>query len=188
MWLAGLAGGVGAGADALRVAVAESMRSAAATVGRPAVEEEAGRAFLDAVSRAIPGACVTYRLTAEGAAAPPEYIADHSPCVQRDLSRREGPGGTYGVGLWRAAAGALAFWTEAERALRRGLGAMQDATAKARVEGALGTIEAATRAAKLRTSEPRVNADWERLMQESHGSAFGAKLPRELGVLPDGGK
>jgi hypothetical protein len=40
--------------------------------------------------------------------------------VQKDLARREGPGGAYGAGIARATEGALALWREMERALRLG--------------------------------------------------------------------
>ena len=64
------------------------------------------------VAAAIPGACATYESLGAGAdpdKMPPADSPDHSACVQRDLSRKDGPGATYGQGLFRGAAGALAL-------------------------------------------------------------------------------
>lgn len=148
VWLGAIKGGTGSGLDALRLAVARRMAEAAPLVGRKIEEDKDALATMKAVVSAIPGACPTYWLLASGAEAgkiPPELTADHAACVQRDLRRREGPGGSYGEGTLRALEGSLAAWRETERALRLGA-AKSSPAAKAAIEQKLGVIEAATRA------------------------------------------
>jgi hypothetical protein len=140
-WLNDLKSGRGAGHDALRLAVARKMADGASAVGRKIDDDGAASAAMKAVVGAIPGACSTYWLVATNAAPPPELSADHSACVQRDLSRREGPGATYGTGTFRALEGALALWRDTERALRIGLAQAAPAV-KAMLEKKLVIIEA----------------------------------------------
>jgi hypothetical protein len=79
----------------------------------------------------------------------PTLHPDHSACVQRDLARRDGPGGTYGSGVFRAAEGAAALWREEERALRMGV-ANASPGAKKRLTEALAVIEPKTAAISLK--------------------------------------
>lgn len=149
-WHGSLKGGRGAGPDALRLAVARKMAEAAPKIGRRIEDDAAALEAMKAVAGAIPGACPTYWLLGSGrdaAKIPAEHSADHAACVQRDLSRREGPGGGYGSGTFRALEGSLALWRETERALRLGLPNVGDRPGlKATIEGKLKTIEAATQA------------------------------------------
>src|SRR5262249_50061732 len=136
--------GGGPGADALRIALARAMSEGASDVARSVDDEGAATALVRAVSVAVPGACTTYGLLGSGAGTErlaPELSADHSPCVQKDLERKDGPGGTYGHGLFRAAEGAAALWRDAVRALRVGLAKMNGAP-RAAVEDRLGALEA----------------------------------------------
>jgi len=144
-WLSDVKTSRGAGHDALRLAMARKMAEAAPLVGRPIEDDATAAATLKAIAAAIPGACPTYSLVGTGAKGiAPEQDPEHSACVFRDLSRREGPGGRYGVGTFRALEGSLALWREAERALRLGVGVVTDAGAKATLEKKLGLIEQAT--------------------------------------------
>jgi hypothetical protein len=121
-WLKVIRVSKGAGPDALRVATALRVQSIARTWARAITTEDDARRFLKDVS-ALPGACNTYVDLAAGkddATLPLTEQADHSPCVQRDLGRKFGPGGTYGFGLWRAVAGALALVKETADALEEG--------------------------------------------------------------------
>ncbi len=159
-WMTAMKVGKGAGADSLRLAVAHNMAEAAEAIGKAVVEDPDGVALLKAVTQSVPGACASYAMLGDGALPekmPPAMAPDHDPCVQRDLSRKVGPGGDYGVGLWRAAAGAIALWKDESAALKAGLSLM-DGKAKETVEAKLATIEAATAKSSLKKSEPRVNA------------------------------
>lgn len=147
-WLGSLRSGKGSGPDALRLAVARKMAEVAPSVGRAIEDEKSARDAMKAVASAIPGACPTYWLLGSGtdpSTIPAEHSADHAACVHRDLKRREGPGGSYGSGTFRALEGSLALWRETERALRLGQ-ANTGAAAKTTLEAKLKTIEAATQA------------------------------------------
>jgi hypothetical protein len=121
--------------------------------------EDKARAMLAAVAQKLPGACDTYAAVGNKGeeSLPPERTADHSPCVQRDLMRPDGPGAKYGIGLWRAAAAALAFWKDGLASLKEGLPLMQEERARVRVKQALAVLETGTSQTTLRQSEPRVN-------------------------------
>jgi hypothetical protein len=145
-WLGSMKAGSGAGVDALRLAVAHAMKRAAPLVGRRIDEDAAALATMKALAAALPGACPTYQMLGSGIdpkTIPAELDADHSACVQHDLQRREGPGGRYGAGTFRALEGSLALWRETERALRLGLGKCAPAT-RAAIEKDLAEIEPAT--------------------------------------------
>ena len=127
VWLAAMKTSKGVGADALRLSVAHALAGHAPKVAQALLtDDDAKRLFL-AVSSSIPGACATYATLAVDANAdrlPAADSPDHSSCVQADLIRTDGPGGAYGYGVWRAAAGALAVWKDAVRALEIGSEAM----------------------------------------------------------------
>jgi hypothetical protein len=145
-WLGLVKTGKGPGPDALRLALARAMAEAAPAIGRSIDEEKDAISALQAIASAIPGACPTYQMIGsrlDPAKFPPELTADHSACVQRDLSRREGAGPSYGAGTFRALEGSLALWREAERALRLGA-ANSEAGAKTALDAKLTMIEAAT--------------------------------------------
>jgi hypothetical protein len=147
-WLGSLKNGKGPGPDALRMAVARKMAEGAPRIGRKIEDEKDARDAMKAVAEAIPGACPTYWLLGTGSddtKLAAEHSADHAACVQRDLKRREGPGGSYGSGTFRALEGSLALWRETERALRIGV-ANAGGAAKTTLEAKLKTIEAATQA------------------------------------------
>jgi hypothetical protein len=147
-WLGSIKVGKGSGPDALRLAVARKMAEGAPKVGRKLEEEKDALEAMKAVAAAIPGACPTYWLLGAGtdpSKLPAEQSADHSACVYHDLSRREGPGSSYGAGTFRALEGSLALWRETERALRLGL-ANASPVAKPVLERKLAVIEPATQA------------------------------------------
>jgi hypothetical protein len=174
-WLADVKNAKGIGHDVLRLAIARKMAEAAPAVGRKIDDEAAARAALLAVVGAVPGACPTYWLlgSGSGAAIPPELSADHSACVQKDLARREGPGGSYGSGVFRAVEGALALWRETERGLRLGL-AQTDPGAKVVLEKKLATIEQATKTIatkKLAPDEGSPSGPLMAAMREAHAEA-----------------
>jgi hypothetical protein len=152
-WLEALARAPGPGADSLRLAVAEAMADASPQVGKHVDDEAAARALLGAVAKVFPGACVTYAKLGAGAdlaSLVPDESPDHSACVQRDLTRKDGPGAAYGDGLWRAAAGAAALWKDGSRALTIGFGTTEGAVRRA-IERRLGAIDAATHDLAVRT-------------------------------------
>jgi len=94
-WLAVLKGGRGPASDALRLAVARALAREAPTYGRALKTELEARTLLRIVGATIPGACATYVALGEGIelkTMKPEDTPDHSACVHKDLSRREGPG------------------------------------------------------------------------------------------------
>jgi hypothetical protein len=158
-WLEALASASGAGADALRLAVATAMADEAPHLGKHIDDEPAARVLLVAVARAIPGACGTYAALGRGAelaSFSPQESPDHSPCVQNDLGRKDGPGPAYGDGLWRAAAAAAALWKDGERALTIGFGTTEGATRRS-IQSKLGVIDPATRELAVRlvtTTQP----------------------------------
>jgi hypothetical protein len=186
-WLSALKSTKGVGMDNLRLAVARKMADSAPAIGRKIEDDGAAKAALLAVVSSIPGACPTYRLVGEGAdpkTIAPELTADHSACVQKDLSRREGPGGTYGSGTFRALEGALALWRETERALRVGL-PQADPGPKAVLEKKLAVIEAAT--AKSETKKLPATASETAIlnyMRELHADAGVVTEKPEAGLAP----
>jgi len=172
-WLGDMKNGKGAGHDALRLAVARKMAEAAPIVGRKIDDDEAARAAMRAVVGAVPGACPTYWLLGSGAdpkTIPPEHGADHSACVHKDLSRREGPGGSYGEGTFRALEGALALWRETERALRMGL-PLAGPGPKAMLEKKLAVIEEATRKIETKKLDTTIPSAMLGFMNEVHAEA-----------------
>ncbi len=187
LWLGALKGGRGVGADTLRAAVSRAMEQVAPTVGKPLGDDGAAREAMRAVASAIPGACPTYRLLGRGddtARLPPELAPEHAACVQRDLSRREGPGPSYGAGIPRALEGALALWRETERALRLGAPAAEPAV-KQSLEARLAKIEAATQKIATNKAPPTVPQATLDRMGELHAMA-GILLWRDAGA-GDGG-
>jgi hypothetical protein len=158
-WLASMRAAKGPGADALRLAVAHEMARAAPKVAHKATEESDARAMMKEIAAAIPGACGTYADLGAGIdeqTLPPERTSDHSPCVQRDLGRAGGPGGTYGQGLWRAGLGAVTLWKEEARILRDG-SAQMDGKAKERLVAQLAIIEAASAKIEMKPVETPKN-------------------------------
>jgi hypothetical protein len=88
--------------------------------------------------------------------------------VQKDLERKDGPGGTYGRGTFRATEAAVALWKDAARALHEGL-AVMGGTARSTVETKLKDIDLATSKIQLK-KVPRED-DWLKGMAEAHGDA-----------------
>jgi hypothetical protein len=146
VWLAAMRRAAGPGADALRLAVALEMSRTVSKDARALETDEDGQGFVLHVAAAIPGACNTYDLLGAGKnpdTMPPQDSPDHSACVQNDLARKDGPGSSYGQGLFRAAAGALALWKAALSALHEGSGQMQG-TSRAALDQRLVTLDAET--------------------------------------------
>jgi hypothetical protein len=188
IWLGSLKGGRGAGPDALRLAVARRMVEAAPLVGRKIEEEKDALAALKAVAGAIPGACPTYWLLGSGtdpATLAAEHTADHAACVQKDLQRREGAGGSYGEGTFRALEGSLALWRDTERMLRLGLPNAGPA-AKAIIEAKLKVIEPATQAIATKKMANVVPAPVLAALGEVHADA-GMILWKDAGAKDGGG-
>lgn len=181
-WLDLLKNGRGTGVDALRLVVAGGMAREAAVVGQQTEDEAVARRMMLAVAQRIPGACATYYLVGSGQdlALPPELRADHSPCVQRQLSYREGPGGRYGSGVFRAAEGAMALWREAERALRLGLDRVGEPV-RSRLLADLAQIEPATQRIGLRRERATIAYDVGARLAEAHAEA-GVPLTRDAGA------
>jgi hypothetical protein len=151
-WFRAIAGARGAGADALRLGLATAMAEASPHVGKAIDDEPSARAMLSAVATAIPGACGTYGALGRGAALEsfaPAESPDHSACVQRDLARKDGPGGAYGDGLWRAAAAGATLWKEATTALQIGI-AITEGSERRVLRKKLDALEAATKALNVR--------------------------------------
>lgn len=158
-WMASMRAAKGPGADALRLAVARGMALAAPKLAHKAEEETDARAMMKEISAAIPGSCGTYADLGAGVdekTLSPERTSDHSPCVQRDLGRVGGPGGTYGQGLWRAAMGAVTLWKEEARILRDGSSQM-DGKAKERLLAELAIIDGATAKMEIKFIETPQN-------------------------------
>lgn len=170
-WLSSMKSGKGAGPDALRLAVARRLAEAAPLVGRKIDEEKDARAMMKAVASAVPGACATYMLLGEGAQIDkmlPELSPDHSACVQKDLGRREGPGGRYGEGLWRAATAATVVYRETARALRIGAGSA-DPKVKAALDANVAEIDAATE--KIDVKKQAVDLAVMNFLNDAHADA-----------------
>lgn len=174
VWLAAMRKATGPGADALRLATGLAM-SRVADKNAHALESDAdGRAFLADVAASIPGACKTYEALGSGAnpdGMQPADSPDHAACVQRDLSRKEGPGGTYGQGLFRGAAGALALWKAATAALHEG-DALMKGDAKSALDKRLATIDAATPKIAPKTVEAPAGNTWSQ-METEHNTRLG---------------
>lgn len=159
-WFDAMRNGQGVGQDILRLAMAKKMAEAAPLLGRTFTKDDVApaKAALKAVAAAIPGACPSYFLTATDAPnIPPEQDPDHSACVYEDLARRDGPGGTYGEGIFRALQGAVSLYREAARSLRMGMG-NADPGPKATIEKKLATIEDADKKIVLPEQQFRSNA------------------------------
>ena len=172
-WMNMLRVGQGPGVDALRMAVARQMAEAAPNVGVHADDEAAATKLMGEIAKAVPGACNTYAMIARGDALSsfaPEDHPDHSACVQRDLSRRDGPGGRYGNGVFRAAEGAAALWREEERALRMGAGAASPA-AKKLIGEKLAIIEPATLKIAIKQVESTEDQMLTALLGDVHADA-----------------
>jgi hypothetical protein len=146
-WITAVAHARGPGADALRLAVSTAMAEGSPRVGKHVDEEPDARAMLSAVASSVPGACETYGALGRGqtlASFAPAASPDHSPCVQHDLERKDGPGPAYGDGLWRAAAGAAALWRDEARALDEGVG-VAEGRAREALQKRVDVIDAATK-------------------------------------------
>src|SRR5262245_56931325 len=170
-WMQSIRGGKGPGADALRLATARQMASAAADVGKKADDEKTALAMMKAIGVAIPGACGTY--TARGGGSEEKSLAldvmpDHSPSAQTDDGRKHGPGGAQGRGVWRAAGGAGALWKDEARALREGL-ALMGGKPRASLEERLAKIDQAS--AKIELKKLPREDEWIRPMQDAHSDA-----------------
>jgi hypothetical protein len=180
--------GKGAGVDTLRLSVARAMAAKAPDVGQHFDDEESAKKLLGAVAASIPGACETYGAIARGDALekmPPEIHPDHSACVQRDLTRREGPGGRYGTGVFRAAEGAAAMWRDEERALRIGSNVASPAVQKVVTE-MLTQIEPMTLKIAIKKVESADEQAMVGFMAEVHADA-GVLLMKLDGGVPEGG-
>ena len=174
VWLAAMRKATGPGADALRLATALAMSRVADKNARALDTDADARAFLADVAASIPGACKTYEALGGGAdpdKMPPIDSPDHSACVQRDLSRKEGPGGGYGQGLFRGAAGALALWKAAASALHDGA-AVTKGDAKSALEKRLATIDAATPKIAPKVVDAPPGNSWSQ-MEDQHQTRLG---------------
>ncbi|MDB4941147.1 MAG: hypothetical protein JWP97_681 [Labilithrix sp.] len=186
-WLASIKTGKGPGPDALRLAVARKMAEAGGSVGKKLEAESDAKAAMKAIAQAIPGACPTYWLLGSGtdpATIPSEHTADHASCVHHDLQRREGMGGSYGSGTFRALEGALALWREAERALRLGVVNASPA-AKGVLDTKLKTIEGWTQAIGTKKLDTNSTSEAIETMGDLHAEA-GIILWKDAGAK-DGG-
>jgi hypothetical protein len=187
-WLNMLKAGKGVGVDTLRLAVARAMAEKAPDVGQHFDDEQAAKKLLGAVAASIPGACDTYGAIGRGDALEtmaPEIHPDHSACVQRDLSRREGPGGRYGSGILRAAEGAAALWRDEERALRMGGNVAAPAVQKVVIDR-LAQIEPMTLKMSIKKMEPVDETAMVGFMADVHADA-GVFIIKTDGGAPDGG-
>ena len=157
-WRLAMASAKGAGADALRLAVAIRMGEIAPRLGKRIDDDTEAAALVHEIGTAFPGACATYAKmpldpAALAAMAPAEH-PDHAPCVQKDLSRAGALGAAYGYGVWRALEAATALWKDELRALATGAALM---TGKARVslDGKVRSLdEASKRIALKRVTVP----------------------------------
>lgn len=181
-WIASAREGRGVGGDALRLAVARALAALAKTWARHVEGDDLGK-LAAAVARATPGACRTYALFASGKG---DFeladTPDHSACVQRDLGRTHGPGGTYGQGQGRAAAGALAFVRDWADALHDGAKLMDGAPKKA-LDDALAALDVDLAKIDLEKVEAPAGNAWA-LGSAQHGTpapdaGVGALAPKE---------
>ena len=188
-WMDMLKIGKGPGPDALRLAVARAMASEAPNVGQDYEDEAGAKKLIAAVEAAIPGACDTYAAIARGDAVdamPPELHPDHSACVQRDLARREGPGGRYGTGVFRAAEAAASLWRAEERMLRIGNTNAAPAAQKF-VTDKLAMTEPLTAKISLKKVQSADEIQEVNFMGDVHAEA-GVRLFRPDGGWGDGGR
>jgi hypothetical protein len=190
-WLGALRTGQGSGFDALRLAVARRMEEAAPLVGRAIENEKDALPTMKAIVAAVPGACPTYGMVAGGAdpmTIPFEFAPDHSACVQKDLQRREGPGGRYGTGIFRALEGSITIWRETERALRQGISKAASPATTTTLEKKLAVIEAATQKNSTKKLDDTTSATL-RFLGDIHAEA-GVKIlkDRDAGDAGDAAK
>lgn len=189
-WLEAVAKASGAGADSLRLALATSMAEEAPLVGKHIEDEPAARALTGAVARAIPGACSSYAGLGAGkeiASFLPQESPDHSPCVQHDLERRDGPGPAYGDGIWRAAAGAAALWKDGAHALTIGFGTTEGPTRRA-IQRKLAVIDTATRDLTVRVVSTTQTAGYGAAETHvAHGGTPAGTTPNAPREPKDGG-
>jgi hypothetical protein len=108
----------------------------------------------------------------------PAESPDHSACVQRDLARKDGPGATYGQGIFRGAAAALASWKETIAALHEGSSQMSGRTREV-LDKRLSAIDGATAKIALKKVDAPAGNAWNQ-MQEEHNS----KLGGDAGTAP----
>lgn len=189
-WLASMRAAKGPGADALRLAVAHQMALAAPKLAHKAEEEADARAMMKEIGAAIPGSCATYTDLGTGIddkTLSPERTSDHSPCVQRDLGRPGGPGGTYGQGVWRAAMGAATLWREESRILHDGA-AQMEGKPKERLLAELAIIDGATGKTAMKTIEtPQNGAFYAIGVHDDAGVALStmpdASAPKDAGAV-----
>lgn len=176
VWLTAMRKAKGPGADALRLATALEMRQVVSKHARALDTDADGRAFLLDVAAAIPGACHTYLEAGGGTHEDTLPIADspdHSACVQRDLTRKDGPGATYGQGLFRAVAGALALWKETLAALHEG-DALTGEKAKDALDRRLAVLDQETPKILPKVVAAPQGNDWSQQMQTEHDTPLGS--------------
>ncbi len=174
VWLIAIRKAKGPGADALRLATAYALYLGVDAHAKTIDDDAGARAFMRHVASGVPGACATYDALGGGAnpdAMSPADSPDHSACVQRDLGRKDGPGSTYGQGLFRGAAGALALLKETTSALHDG-SAQMDGNAKEALDRRLAILDAALAKITLKTVEAPPGNTWDK-MQEPHASKLG---------------
>lgn len=182
-WIAATTLARGFGADALRLAVAHGMAEMAPRVGKRIDDEAEAARMAHDLAGVLPGACETYVLLGAGddaalAKLPPNKQPEHSPCVQRDLERKDGPGAAYGTGVWRAAAAIVALWKDEARALRTGL-AEADEAVKPALQAKLAVIDAATAKIALKAVVPAGNT-----ASDVDGGSRSKEVQGVHGVLP----
>jgi hypothetical protein len=169
----------GKGAIILRLAIARAMLDLKDAATAAPANDEAMRGALRAISGAVPSACITYRLLAEGKdprTLAPELRPEHSPCVQADLVRPGAPGAAFGTGLPRAVAGAQSAWRHSLERLRAGLANTKPDEARAQLAKDLAALEATPLAL------PRVDAPAQMPLEFVHGHV-------DAGVIAaDGGR
>lgn len=150
------------GASILRLATARAMLDVKPLVTAPPTDDEAMRALLRAVAGSVPGACVTYRLLAEGKdprTLAPELRPEHSPCVQGDLARPGAAGASFGAGLPRAVAGAQSAWRATLASLKAGASKFPDPK-HAQLARDIAELEAATLVAPRADDAPKAALDF----------------------------
>lgn len=150
-WLAVMKGGRGPASDTLRLAILRALAREAKVYDHPLTSELEARALMRVVGASVPGACATYVALGDGVdvkTMKAEESPDHSPCVHKDLSRREGPGPRYGEGIYRAAEAAATLLRETERAIRMGI-ELTEEPGRSFARDKLGIVEKATLALRL---------------------------------------
>jgi hypothetical protein len=146
-WIMAMKSAKGAGADALRLAVATRMCELAPRLGKKIDDDKEAASLVHDLGTAFPGACATYAAMPLDAAAlsamPPAEHPDHAPCVQKDLARAGSLGVAYGYGVWRALEATTALWNDELRALHAGAALMTGAPRES-LDRKLATIDEAT--------------------------------------------